>query len=195
MTPRRELMRFIALLTALLLVSAPAAAQKWREYGYLENSFAIQFPAEPKISEGSYATAVVTVNATIYALEQADARYSVTVADFSKTRLSEAAVLDLAIAELKKDGDVTVDIPHRVNRQLGRQLSIAGHDGSRSSIALFYYQHRLYEVKGTSEDAGSSDGARFQQSLRFTNDARPRDQELTRLRLTHPEIPDFARDR
>ena len=123
MTPRRELMRFVAFLIALLLVSAPAAAQKWREYGYLENSFAIQFPAEPKITEGSYATAAITVNATIYALEQTDSRYSVTVADFSKTRFSETAVLDLAIAELKKDGDITVDIPHRVNRQLGRHLA------------------------------------------------------------------------
>jgi len=194
MTTKRQLVGFIALLIGFLLISVPAAAQKWREYGYLENSFAIQFPAEPKISEGTYATASITVAATIYALQENDARYSVTVADFSKTRLTEGAVLELAIAELKKDGDVTVDIPHRVNRQLGRQLSVAGHDGSHSSIALFYYQRRLYEVKGTNEDPGSSDSARFQQSLRFTNDARPQDQELTRLRLTHPEIPSFARD-
>jgi hypothetical protein len=193
-------MRLAVLLAAALLCSvAAAAADKWREYGYLENAFAIQFPAEPRIAEGTYKTAIISVGARIYSLEQEGSRYAVTVADFSRTNLSEPTVMELAIEQLKSDGEVKVDIPHRVNRHFGRQLSIAGNDGSRSSIALFYYQRRLYEIKGTilptNEDADSSDGARFQQSLRFTNDARPTDEVLNRLRLDHPLVPDFARDR
>ncbi len=193
-------MRLAAFLVAALLFSvAAAAADKWREYGYLENAFAIQFPAEPKITDGSYRTAIISVNARIYSLEQEGSRYAVMVADFSRTNLSEPTIIELAMDQLKNDGEVKVDIPHRVNRHFGRQLSIAGKDGSRSSVALFYYQSRLYEIKGTilstNEDVESSDGARFQQSLRFTNDARPRDEVLNRLRLDHPEVPDFARDR
>ena len=190
--------RWAVACVALLIATSAAAAEKWREYGYLENAFAISFPAEPKITQSSYATALVTVNATIYALEQNGSRYAVTVADFSKTQLSEPTIMELAVERLKNTGDIVVDIPHRVNQHFGRQLSLAGHDGSRSSVALFYYQRRLYLVEGTmlatNEDTASSDGARFQQSLRFTNDARPRDRELTRIQLNHPPIPDFARD-
>ena len=193
-------MRFAAFLAAALLCSAAAAAaDKWREYGYLENAFAIQFPAEPKITEGTYQTAIISVGARIYSLEQEGSRYTATVADFSRTSFSEPTIIELAIDKLKHDGDVKVDIPHRVNEHFGRQLSIAGKDGSRSSVALFYYQRRLYEIEGTilptNEDVESSDGARFQQSLRFTNNARPRDETLNRLLLNHPPVPDFARDR
>jgi len=180
---------------ALLIATSAAAAEKWREYGYLENAFAISFPAEPRITQSSYATALVSVSATIYALEQHNSRYAVTVADFSKTQLSELTIMELAVERLKNAGDIVVDIPHRVNQHFGRQLSLAGHDGSRSSVALFYYQRRLYLVEGkmlaTSEDTASSDGVRFQQSLRFTNDARPQGEELNRLRL----LPRPALDR
>jgi hypothetical protein len=69
------------------------------------------------------------------------------------------------------DGEVVVDVPHRVNRVLGRQLSIVRHDGSRSAIAAFYRSRRLYLIEGTilptNDDLMSSDGVRFQQSLRF----------------------------
>jgi hypothetical protein len=193
-------MRRAALLAAALVCSVPAAAaDKWREYGYLENAFAIQFPAEPRITEGTYKTTIIGVSARIYSLEQDSRRYTVTVADFSKTNFSEPTIIELAIEQLKTDGDVKVDIPHRVNEHFGRQLSIAGKDGSRSLVALFYYQRRLYEIKGmilpTDEDVDSSDGARFQQSLRFTNNARPRDETLNRILLDHPPVPDFARER
>ena|SRR6185503_11584633 len=193
-------MRLIAFVLAVIAVATAAgAAERWREYGYLENAFAIQFPGQPTVSEGSYATALLTVNATIYALEQDGARYVVTVADFSNTKLSELTVLELAVENLHHDGDVTVDVPHRVNRHFGRQLSVTGHDGSRSSVALFYYQRRLYLIQGTmlatNADTGSSDGARFQQSLRFTNDARPRGEELNRLRYLGPDPPRFPSER
>jgi len=55
----------------------------------------------------------------------------------------------------------------------GRQLSITGADGSRSSIAVFYYKRQLYQIEGTTLPAGSnsstSDAIRFQQSLVFTD--------------------------
>jgi hypothetical protein len=162
--------RIAALAVALLLIGSPAEAQAWREYRYA--GFAVQFPVEPTIESGTYATADgATVDARIYSAQQEGTLYKVTVADFSRIRQSEAQALSEAIGLLTENGEVVVDVPHRVNRILGRQLSIAGHDGSRKAVALFYRNRRLYVVEGTAlptnEDPMSSDGMRFQQSLRF----------------------------
>jgi hypothetical protein len=162
--------RTLPFAVALALLSSPADAQSWREYRY--PYFAIQFPVEPLIEEGSYATEEgISVGARIYSARQEGAVYKVTVADLSRAALSETQVLSEAIAQLAGQGEVIVDVPHRVNRILGRQLSILGHDGSRSAIALFHWNRRLYLIEGTilpaNEDPMSADGVRFQQSLRF----------------------------
>ena len=72
-----------------------------------------------------------------------------------------------------------------VSRVFGRQLSILRADGSRSSVALFYYEGRLYQIEGKSLAAGNgtADAIRFQHSLIFTDNGsnartgarRPRD--------------------
>ena len=158
------------LAAAVLGTGSPADAQAWREYRY--SGFAIRFPSEPTIETGTYATDEGTsARARIYSVRQGGGLYKVTVADLSGARLSEAQVLSEATAQLAAHGEVVVDVPHRVNRVLGRQLSIAGHDGSRTSVALFYRNRTLYLVEGTilpeHDDAMSPDGLRFQQSLRF----------------------------
>lgn len=159
-----------AVTTAALLLGSQAQAQTWREYRY--SGFAVQFPVEPTIASGTYATAEgTTVEALIYSARQAGALYKVTVADLSRAHQNEAQAVNEAIGQLTASGEVVVDVPHRVNRVFGRQLSIAGHDGSRTAIALFYRNRRLYLVEGTilptNDDSMSSDGVRFQQSLRF----------------------------
>jgi hypothetical protein len=94
-----------------------------------------------------------------------------TVVDLSKAGLDEAAVIDHAIKALSEGGEIKINIPARVGRVFGRQLSILGADGSRSSDALFYYEGRLYQIEGTSLPPGNatSDAIRFQQSLIFTD--------------------------
>jgi hypothetical protein len=159
-----------AVLVALLVMSSPAEAQAWREYRY--SGFAISFPIEPTIESGTYATAEgTTVDARIYSAQQDGTLYKVTVADLSRVRRREADFVSTAIGLLTENGDIVVDLPHRVNGILGRQLSIAGHDGSRTAVAVFYRNRRLYLVEGTilptHDDPMSSNGMRFQQSLRF----------------------------
>ena len=161
---------FIAASAALALIGSPADAQTWREYRY--SGFAVQFPAEPTIESGTYSTAEGTsVDARFYSVEVQGALYKVTVADLSRAHQNEAQAVSEAIGHLTADGDVVVDVPHRVNGIFGRQLSIAGHDGSRTAVALFYRNRRLYLIEGTilptNDDPMTSDGARFQQSLRF----------------------------
>lgn len=165
-------MRRMLLLAVALALCCPAAhAQSWREYRYA--GFAVQFPVEPKIETGTYATGEgTTVNLRIYSARQEGALYKVTVADLSELNVDQAqAVSDGMIGQLAAGREVVVDVPHRVNRVLGRQLSIVGDDGRRSSVALFFRNRRLYVIEGTTlpidGDSMSPDGMRFQQSLRF----------------------------
>ena len=162
--------RVAAFAVALLLNGLPAEAQAWREYRY--SGFAISFPTEPTIGRGTYAAGDgTTVDARIYSAQQDSTLYKVTVANLPRGRRGEADVVNEAIALLTENGDVVVDVPHRVNGIFGRQLSIAGYDGSRTAVAVFYRSRRLYLVEGTilptHDDAMSSAGMRFQQSLRF----------------------------
>jgi hypothetical protein len=54
----------------------------------------------------------------------------------------------------------------------GRNLSIAGTDGSHSTVAVFFYMGRLYVVEGTAlSDDANADVVRFTQSLVFTDKA------------------------
>jgi hypothetical protein len=163
--------RAAALAAAVLAIVSPADAQTWREYRYA--GFAVQFPVEPKIEAGTFATDEgTTVNVRIYSARQEGALYKVTVADLSELNAEKSQeVSDSMIGQLAAGREVAVDVPHRVNRILGRQLSIVSDDGRRSAVALFFRARRLYLVEGTTlptnGDSMSPDGMRFQQSLRF----------------------------
>jgi hypothetical protein len=168
-------MRLIALFAALaILTAAPAAAQSWKEYSYPQYAFAVSFPSEPTVETKSYQTADGTpAEARVYSVTQAHGVFTMTVVDLSGIQTEEKTTIDHAIKTLSEDGEVKLDIPHRVGRVYGRQLSIAGRDGSHASVALFYYQKRLYQIHGLAlpgEDA-TADAIRFQQSLIFTNNA------------------------
>jgi hypothetical protein len=165
----------IAFLIAALFVSAPAAAQSWKEYTYPRYSFGVSFPAQPTVETKSYQTAEGTsAEAQVYSVAQPNAVFTMTVVDLSGVQTEEKAVIDHAIRTLSQEGEIKLDIPHRISRVYGRQLSIAGRDGSHASVAVFYHQKRLYQIQGlalpTGED-GTADAIRFQQSLIFTTNA------------------------
>ena len=165
----------IAFLIAALFASGPAAAQGWKEYTYPQFSFGISFPAEPTVETKSYQTADGTAaEARVYSVAQPNAVFTMTVVDLSGVQTEEKAVIDHAIQTLSQSGEIKLDIPHRISRVYGRQLSITGRDGSHASIALFYHQKRLYQIQGLalpSGEDGTADAIRFQQSLIFTNNA------------------------
>jgi hypothetical protein len=170
-------MRLIAFTLTLLAAGAlaasgPANAQSWKEYSYPDQAFRVSFPAEPKVEAGTYqAPDGHAAPAKIYSVAQDTGVFTMTVADLSSTGLEESAVIDHAIKTLSQDGAIKVNIAARVSRVFGRQLSILGQDGSRSSVALFYYEGRLYQIEGKSLAPGNAtaDAIRFQQSLIFTD--------------------------
>lgn len=165
-------MRFILFVLAICLAGSPAAAQAWKEYEYPDYAFTVSFPAEPTAETTMYALADGRkVPAQVYSASQGDGLFKMTVVDLSKAGLQEKAVIDHAVKTLSAGGEVKLDIEHRISRVYGRQLSILGSDGSRTSIAVFYHKQRLYQIEGKSPASGSatSEAIRFQQSLVFTD--------------------------
>jgi hypothetical protein len=155
------------------LFCGSAAAESWQEYVYGDYGFAVSFPDAPKIESGGFQLPDGSnVPARIYSVTKPDGDFRVVIADFANRPESDNAIIDAAETTLKRNGAVKIELPARVQAVFGRQLSLAGRDGSHISAALFVYEHRLYQITGTAAPpaaiAGSSDAIRFQQSLRFT---------------------------
>jgi hypothetical protein len=108
-------------------------------------------------------------DAQVYAVAQDSSEFKITIVDLSKAALEEKAIIDHAIKTLSEGGEIKIDIPHRISAVYGRQLSIVGADGSRSSIAVFFHKGRLYQIEGKTlgGNSGTADTIRFQQSLVF----------------------------
>jgi hypothetical protein len=162
-------MRLIIGVFAMLVTVAAAGAQSWQEYAYPAYSFGVAFPAEPKVETTTYpAPDGRAAQAHVFSVTQDDAVFKMTVADLPG--MQENVVIDHAVKTLARGGEIKLDIPARVARVYGRQLSIAGADGTRSSVAIFYHQGRLYQIEGKaiSGNEAASYAIRFQQSLIFT---------------------------
>jgi hypothetical protein len=167
-TPEELNMRLIAF--ALAACATPAAAQDWQEYSYPAYAFTIVFPADPRVQTTTYRLADGrSVEAHVYSARHNGSVFTVTVAELGNTGLTESSVIDHAIKTLSEGGEVKINIPHRVYQVYGRQLSITGADGSHSTVALFDFNRRLYQVEGKTLAGGNPlDMLRFQQSLVFT---------------------------
>jgi hypothetical protein len=165
-------MRLIVLIAAMAVGVGPAVAQSWREYPYPDQFFTVAFPGDPQTETITYQVADNrSVEAHVYSVRQDNALFKVTIAELADTGLEESAVIDHAIKMMSQGGEVKVNIPHRINRVYGRQLSIVGADGVRSMAALFDYNGRLYQIEGNALPTGNdatADAIRFVQSLIFT---------------------------
>jgi hypothetical protein len=168
-------MRPIAIIFALFFACGPAAAQSWKEYAYPADFFSVAFPTEPRVETTTYQAADGRpAEARVYSVSQDGGLFRMTVADLKDPALQENAVLDHAVQMLSQGSEIKVDIPHRISRVYGRQLSIAAPDGSYSSVAVFYHKGRLYQIEGTALPGAAdatADAIRFQQSLVFTDDS------------------------
>jgi hypothetical protein len=167
--------RAIAAVAAVLMAAAPAAAASWTEYAYPADYFSVAFPAEPKVEAVKYpAVDGRSVNARVYSASLDGGLFKMTVADLPDSAAQENAVLDHAIKLLTQSATIKVDIPHRISRVYGRQLSLAAADGGYSSVAVFFHKRKLYQIEGTVLPGAASttaDAIRFQQSLSFTDDS------------------------
>ena len=130
-------MRSIAFILAAFVAGGPAAAQSWTEYSYPDDAVRVSFPAEPKMETTTYqAPDGHAVPARVYWVARDNGVFKMTIADLADAGLAESAVIDHAVETLSQGGEIKVNIPARVSRVFGRQLSIQGTDGSRSTVAL-----------------------------------------------------------
>jgi hypothetical protein len=177
-------MRMIAFVLAATAISNAAAAQNWQEYKYPEYAFTVAFPATPQMETTTYQAAKGrSVAAHVYAVRQNNELFKVTIADLANTGLDETAVIGHAIKTLSEGGEVKLNIPHRIYKVYGRQLIVQGRDGSRSTIAVFDYRGRLYQIEAKALSGGTDSAAdtlRFQQSLVFTDGGSNRSEDAIR---------------
>jgi hypothetical protein len=175
-------MRLIALVMAAFVISGPAAAQAWKEYNYPDYAFSVTFPADPQLETTTYQVANGrSVPAHVYSVRQNNGVFKVTIAELGNSGVQESAVIDSAVKTLSQGGEVKVDFPHRINQVYGRQLSIVGADGSRSTVAVFDTNGRLYQIEAKILPGGNdTDLIRFQQSLIFDRSLSNRSEDTVR---------------
>jgi hypothetical protein len=165
-------MRLIAVTFGVLVAVGPAAAKGWKEYSYPGSFFAVSFPADPKIETITYQDADRrSAEARVYSATQGKSVLKMTVVDLPDAN-DESTEIARAIGALAQRGEINFNIPQRIGRVFGHNLSIVGTDGSHSTVAVFFYRGRLYEIEGTAlGDDANADVVRFTQSLVFTDKA------------------------
>ena len=160
------------LILASAMAPAAATAQDWKAYPYPSPGFAVQFPAPPSVEQDTFKTAAgQALPLTRYVLRQDGIVFSVEVIDFSGAQPNSLATIAEAEKSFGMNGKVTVAIDARINREFGRELSVTGDDGSRSTVAIFFVSQHLVELvaKALTPNplAKSADAIQFQQSLQF----------------------------
>jgi hypothetical protein len=163
--------RAVAVGALLLAVAGPARAEEWKEYAYPDAGFSAQFPSRPTVAERAYQAGRVSAPAKVYAARKGSADYSVTVADLSRSSVGKDAAISDAARAFAAEGAVKVDVTERIDREFGRELTVAGQDGGRTATAIFYVNGKLYVLAARTDAAGAPLGVRFQQSLQFVDAA------------------------
>jgi hypothetical protein len=111
---------------------------------------------------------------TRYAVRQDRIIYSLSVVNYSSTNADGLSTIAETQRSIGASGKVTEASGARVNGSFGRELSVTGTDGSRSAIAIFFVNKRLYTLVGQALPPNaiekSDDATRFQESLQFIND-------------------------
>jgi hypothetical protein len=175
-------MRLIAFVLMAFVISGPATAQVWKDYSYPDYGFSVTFPEDPQIETTTYQVADGrSVPARVYSVRQNKSQFKVTIAELANTGLAEDAVIDRAVKLVSQGSEIKVDFPHRISQVYGRQLSIVAPDGSRSTVAMFDFNGRLYQIEAKVLPGGDDTALiRFQQSLVFTGGGSNRPSDMIR---------------
>ncbi len=168
----------LALTLALTTAPAAALAQEWKAYAYPSPGFAVQFPAPPDVEQDTFKgfpgkglPGGQALPMTRYVLRQDGIVFSLEVIDFSTTQADSLETIGEAEKSFAAGGKVSVAIDARINREFGRELSVVGDDGSRSTVAIFFVSRQLVQLVAKALPpnplARSADAIQFQQSLQF----------------------------
>lgn len=193
-------------------VSMPAAAQGWIEYTGRQDFFIVNFPSQPAIRETVYSSEFgMALPARVYTAGDGANRYTVTVVDYSKAEQMHAdkvkncqgypdtclnrgpnelrGALDYAVSSfLQNNGKVTYYGYADTDRVEGRRVQLINPDQSRTFVAVYLHDYRLYILDGTVRGA-TPPPALFQQSLGFFDKEGVRVRYETVYRHGYPAPP------
>ena len=188
-------MRLISVAAAALgvLMSAPSLAQEWIEYASRADFFTINFPGEPTVKDITYRTQYsIALPARVYSAASGASRYSVTVVDYRDDEKLEAervkacraakgegdlcndhsrtdlrgAIIFATWGFMQRDAKVTHYGYSNADRVEGHELYLINPDRSRTFVAIYMHENRLYVLEGTTP-AGAPPPALFYQSMGF----------------------------
>jgi hypothetical protein len=186
-------MRLTRLILAVIMLcgSGPAFAQEWTEYINRMDRFTTVFPGQPTVQEITWPSEYGMVfPGRVYAVQQGPSRYSVTVIDYTdaEKKYSElkkpesfqqsiywqidimASIQFAATKFRQREGaKVTYDAWHYIDLVEGHQLQLTNADQSRTFVAIYLHENRLYIVEATVPRGAAQPGL-FQQNISFLDE-------------------------
>lgn len=159
-----QLTRLLPALLALFL-SSPGLAQEWFHYINLEERFAVNLPAEPRVEEFTYISEYYSeLPARRYTVDHNDQQYRVTVVDMSGTDLTAdnekirnlgrhedelGGAIAFAATQLRREGTVTLDAYNTLQYIPGHRLHVTLPDGRVNYAVIHLHEERLYILECT----------------------------------------------
>jgi len=184
---RVHYVRLIAAM-CMALLAQPVFAQEWAEYQNMQDHFAINAPGQPKTEAIKWKSEYDSMfPGNVYRWQDGQNKYSVTVIDYSDSEalylanhhsedFSAAAYWQIDILgsmayaatqyRMKPGVKVTFDAFHYINLVTGHQLQLTNPDGTRTFVALYLHENRLYILDAT-VTRNSPPPIIFQQSFEF----------------------------
>ena len=182
-------MRRIQLVIVALMLCLPvlASAQEWTEFKSIEDRFSIPFPGKPTVQTITWPSEYGAVfPGRVYTVQQGASRYSVTVIDYTDAvaihakipkppsfqqdiyaQIDVQASIQYAAYKLyrfKPGSKVTYDAWHYINLIEGHQLQLTNADGTKTYVAIYLHENRLYIADATVPANSPAQGI-FQQNL------------------------------
>lgn len=172
---REKTMRFAALasLAGALVVMTVSAQSAWRGYISHPLGFALAAPGELRVEKGTYRGAVAgTRQTTVYKFVNDGIEYLAIVIDMTDAANNAATLLGEAEFMFQDKKKVLMDTFARVDRQVGRKLTIdLPNNSGRTSAAFYFVNGRIVSLQATvlpsNGDYDSPEMGRFVDSVSF----------------------------
>jgi hypothetical protein len=186
-------MRLIPAVLIATLFATSADAQEWIDYTSREDRFTVNMPGQPKVENITWESEYgLTLPGRVHSITKngfaGPEKYSITVIDYTNAekeyyskphppsfRQAEYWMMDIQgsiqyaatkLYRFKPGVKVTHDAWHYIDLVEGHHLNLTNPDGSRTFVAIYLHENRLYILDGTVPAKGPEPGL-FTQSLSF----------------------------
>jgi hypothetical protein len=176
--------------TSALVVAGAAGAQEWTTYTSMQDHYRVHVPCEFAVTDTTWDSEYGAVMpARIYECNAGPSNYKVTVVDYTDAQRlhreregrTEADYIDIywevdirasvnyaASLIRQREGEVTFDAYHYIDRVEGEQIQMTYPDQSRLYAAIYLHDSKLYVFEATVPPRTPPPGM-FQQSLEFVD--------------------------